>query len=154
MFSKTRNIKNLKIYIFGIIFLLAITTNVLSGNIDAVETIYSGEKFIDDGTTSSLEIEITGGFGATVTLKNVGDEDAYDVDCSINTTIKFIGRILTESHSENTIDILSPGQSSIGARLLFFSLGRLEIHVIADASNTEKISKMATGLILGPFCSF
>jgi hypothetical protein len=42
-------------------------------------------------------------------------------------------------------------QGAVPVKAKFFRLGRITITVVADASNTDQVSKQATGFVLGPF---
>jgi len=93
-----------------------------------------------------LEIEITGGFGAHVVIRNVGDYDAIDVEWSVNITGGILGRI--DHHFGGTIGILPAGnETTIEISSLIVGLGPIEIAVTADASNAEPVIETKNGFI-------
>lgn len=91
------------------------------------------------------EIEVTGGFGITVDISNVGDEDATDIDWSISVEGGIFG-FINKSLNGN-IPLLKPDETE-RKLMMAFGLGSIEITVIAEPSNTEKVMKTMDALIL------
>ena len=96
-----------------------------------------------------LEISsITGGFGITTQVTNVGEVNASNVNVTIAITGGLFG--LYDVSSTDGIEMLSPMQSmQLKAKL--FRLGNIQIGVTAGATNADQVTKHATGFLLGPF---
>ncbi len=97
-------------------------------------------------TFTEFEIEITGGFGTHVSIRNIGDVDAYGVEWDVNITGGFLGRI--NLFTEGNVDIFPPDSEIIADLPFIFSIGTLKITATANASNTELVSKTKNGFIL------
>jgi hypothetical protein len=99
--------------------------------------------FEEVGLSSILVIgEITGGFGLKVTISNVGNAPAENVEWSIDLEG---GIVLLGSHTENIENI--EAESSITINSGFgFGFGRVSIIVTVG-----DISETASGFMLGPF---
>jgi len=96
-----------------------------------------------------LEIaDITGGFGISTRITNIGDSDAIDVNATIGITGGLFGFInITATTSVPLLET----QGTVPLKAKFFRFGRITITVVADASNTDQVTKQATGFVLGPF---
>ncbi|MCX6663099.1 MAG: M28 family metallopeptidase [Euryarchaeota archaeon] len=96
-----------------------------------------------------LEItSISGGLGITAQITNIGDSDAIDVNATIGITGGLFGFInITATTSVPLLET----QGAVPLKAKFFRLGRITITVIADASNTDQVTKQATGFVFGPF---
>lgn len=96
-----------------------------------------------------LEItDITGGLGISTQITNIGDSDAIDVNATIGITGGLFGFInITATTSVPLLET----QGTVPLKAKFFRLGRITITVIADALNTDQVTKQATGFVLGPF---
>jgi hypothetical protein len=96
-----------------------------------------------------LEItDITGGLGVSTQIINIGDSDAIDVNATIGITGGLFGFI--NINATTSVPLLET-QGAVPVKAKFFRLGRITITVVADASNTDQVSKQATGFVLGPF---
>jgi len=96
-----------------------------------------------------LEItDITGGLGISTQITNIGDSDAIDVNATIGITGGLFGFI--NITSTTSVPLLET-QGAVPLKAKFFRLGRITITVIADASNTDQVTKQATGFVLGLF---
>jgi Neuraminidase (sialidase) len=85
--------------------------------------------------------EISGGFGFTVTLSNVGNADAETVPWSI----AIDGHVFTGSEKSGTISIPAGGSAIIKSGFIF-AIGKLTITIIADSKTMT-----FTAFALGPF---
>ena len=96
-----------------------------------------------------LEItDITGGLGISTQITNIGDSDAIDVNATIGITGGLFGFInITATTSVPLLET----QGTLPLKAKFFRFGRITITVVADASNTDQVTKQATGFVLGPF---
>ncbi len=96
-----------------------------------------------------LEItHISGGFGITTQISNIGDDNASDVNVTIAITGGLLG--LIDMSSTSGTDVIHPDESiQLKARL--FRFGQIEIRVTAEALNAKPATKHATGFLLGPF---
>jgi len=88
---------------------------------------------------------ISGGFGVTAIIENVGTGEATDIEWSI-TTEDLLGIILFGGEEGGTISSLLPGESFTVLTGLLFGLGLIEINVTADY-----MWETTSGLVLGPF---
>ena len=93
-----------------------------------------------------LKIEITGGFGVHVVIRNVGDGDAYDVEWNLDITGGILGRINFSTEGYVSI-LLSDGEIVVDIPLII-GFGPIEIAVAADASNGEAVSEVKNGFII------
>jgi hypothetical protein len=88
--------------------------------------------------------EITGGFGISISIVNIGLESAYDVNWSIKVEPS-IGFILSGSHTEDMIDELAVGGSVTIQSNNLRGIGLITITIqVGDAE------KQATTFLLGP----
>ena len=133
-------------YLYGMMFYSTdggYNWNGLPASFDACFKTYG---YGGGGPDTTLEIEITGGFGAHVVIRNVGDYDAIDVEWSVNITGGILGRI--DHHFGGTIGILPAGnETTIEISSLIVGLGPIEIAVTADASNAEPVIETKNGFI-------
>ncbi len=96
-----------------------------------------------------LEISsITGGFGITTQVTNVGEVNASNVNVTIAVTGGLFG--LYDVSSTNGIEMLSPLQS-FQSKAKLFRLGNIQIGVTAGATNADQVTRHANGFLLGPF---
>jgi hypothetical protein len=96
-----------------------------------------------------LEIaDIAGGFGITTQINNIGDSDAIDVNATIGITGGLFGFINISVTSSVPLLVF---QGTLPIKAKFFRLGPITITVVADASNTDQVTKQATGFVFGPF---
>lgn len=95
-----------------------------------------------------LEIKsITGGFGVTSQIVNLGDVSAEEVTSEIEITGGLLGyvNVLASSVTEE----LTPDETfQVNARL--FRIGKIQIECSASASNADQVTKRASGFLLGP----
>lgn len=95
-------------------------------------------------STTEVSIEsITGGFGVSAIIENIGPVDADYIDWSISLEGDLI--IMGGSH-EGTIQSLAAGERKTVNTGLILGLGKVTIIVIADDA-----SKTASGFLIGPF---
>jgi hypothetical protein len=95
------------------------------------------------GIAPILNIEsISGGFGISVTISNVGNAPAEDVSWSIDLEG---GLILLGAHSEGVEPIIAAGSTKTVSTGLVFGFGRITI-----TATVEDLTKTATGFLLGP----
>jgi len=83
-------------------------------------------------------------------IRNIGDDIAYDVNYSINVTVRGIIFGLKNKHDNGTLDILPPDNSfewTITTGILF-GLGLLKITVTANAFNAEEVSRTVNAFLL------
>ena len=93
-----------------------------------------------------LEItEITGGFGASATIKNVGDGDATDIDWTITLDG---GLVILGKEKTGTITTLAPDASAEIKTGLVFGFGRVNITVAAESAEGAIVDGSASGLLL------
>ena len=91
-----------------------------------------------------IEIEsISGGFGVSAVVANVGTADAVDLQWSIDLEG---GLILIGKNKEGTIPILAAGNSETVKSGLVFGFGKTTIQVTAGG-----VTQTAEGTVLGPF---
>ena len=96
-----------------------------------------------------LEIaDIAGGLGVSTQITNIGDSDAIDVNATIGITGGLFGFI--NINATTSVPLLET-QGAVPLKAKFFGFGRITITVVADASNTDQVTKQATGFVLGPF---
>jgi len=94
-----------------------------------------------------LEIgNITGGFGVSVEIKNIGAGDAYDIEWGINFNGGFI-LIPNGGYVGGTIDNIPPGEIIKVKTGFIFGFGKTDVTV--DVESLDSFSDH--GFILGPF---
>jgi hypothetical protein len=111
---------------------------------EGVESGWSEDSLITILALPRIEIgAITGGFGVTAIIKNVGGATASDVawSISINSGIVLLGRVTTRN-----ISTISPGSRTKVKTDFVFGFGSVDIIVTAG-----DVNKTATALLLGPF---
>jgi hypothetical protein len=96
-------------------------------------------------TFSELEVEIIGGFGIHISIRNTGETDVYDVKWNVRLTGGILNRI--NLFNEGSIDKLPPDSKITTDMSFIFSIGPLKITATANASNTEMISERKNGFI-------
>jgi len=103
-------------------------------------------EFTTELSDTELEIEITGGFGVHVVIRNVGDYDAIDVEWNVDITGGVLGGI--NWSDDGYVSILPPDGEMVLDIPLIIGLGRIEIAAAADASNAEAVSETKNGFII------
>jgi len=103
-------------------------------------------EFTTELAETTLGIEITGGFGVHVVIRNVGDTDAIDVEWNVDITGGFLGRI--DWSDEGYVSILPSDGEIVVDIPLIIGLGPIEITATAYASNAEAVSEAKNGFIL------
>lgn len=99
--------------------------------------------FEEVGKFAQIGIDrISGGFGLTVTLTNVGNLDAVDVPWSITTDGKLV---FLGSEISGTILIPAGGSATISSGFIL-AIGKVTINI-----TVEKLTKTVSGTALGPF---
>jgi len=95
---------------------------------------------------TELEIEIIGGFGTHMVIRNIGDECAYNIDWNAEISGGILGRI---NKSDDGYIGMLPADSEIVVDLPFIiGLGLLDMTVTGSASNVETASWTKKGIIL------
>jgi hypothetical protein len=104
----------------------------------------NNDLFFDTvGSSAILNIEsVSGGFGLSATVSNVGNAPAEAVEWSIDID----GLVIIGSHKEGTIDLLDPDDSVTINTGFILGLGKATITVAAGEVSTE-----VSATILGPF---
>jgi len=105
--------------------------------------IIDAYPLINPWVYSPLEIKnISGGFGVSAIIKNIGNESIYNLEWSINLSgLVFIGR-----HVEGSIKRIDPNESVIIRNRFIFGLGPATITI-----KVAKSFKTARCFIIGPF---
>jgi len=93
--------------------------------------------------------EIIGGFGVHAEIKNIGYNDAINVQWSI--TIK--GLIFLGKENTGTFSKIIPGFKPKALTGFIFGIGPVDITVIAEADGLNPVEKQVSAFILGPFVS-
>lgn len=96
-----------------------------------------------------LEIDIKGGIGIHIIIKNSGYENATEVEWSVSVKGGILGLINVSLESDT--QLLEP-EKEIHEKILLFRLGKIEIIVTADASNAEKVTKTENAIVLFAIC--
>jgi len=97
-----------------------------------------------------LEVEISGGLGLTLAIRNVGDGDAHNVTWYFSMYGGILGRINIEE--DGFISMLpAGGEESIVLRKLLFGLGSIEITIEVGADYIETETVTISAFIMGPF---
>ena len=92
--------------------------------------------------STELEIEIC---KSGIIIRNIGEEDAYDVDIDVVIT----GFIFVGKHVESSVDILPAGEEMIiGMSSFMLGFGPIEITATADAYNAETVSDTENGFLM------
>jgi len=114
----------------------AIWTDNRNGNADL---------FFDSvGAFAVISIDsISGGFGVTATISNIGNAPAENVEWSIDLEG---GLILLGKHKEGVIPSLAPGASTTVKTGFILGIGKTTASVAADGTTAQ-----ASGFVLGPF---
>jgi hypothetical protein len=93
-------------------------------------------------------ISITGGFGVTSQVSNIGDLNANDIEINLLITGGLLGFLNASSLHQTP---LLPPDDSIEVTRRLFRIGKIDITVTASASNADQVTKHASGFLLGPF---
>lgn len=112
-------------------------------NIELISTSYNGFTY---GPNSQSEItikEISGGFGVSAVLENIGPKDIFNV----NWNIDIEGMIFIGGISSGKVDIKKGGQYTINSGLII-GFGPAEITV-----NVASVNKTYSCFLLGPLVS-
>jgi hypothetical protein len=102
---------------------------------------------VEEESNSTVIIEkITGGIGVSVYLKNIGNDDAYDINwrISIAGTFVFVG-----VESVGQVEVIEPGSSTIIRSNFVFGLGSITLSVMVNELVEEKEGFLLGPLILG-----
>ena len=98
---------------------------------------------------AELDIEIVTGFYTGAIIKNIGDEDAYNVNWCISVKGGMLNLVLVSE--EGTINVL-PHSDLIGTavrlRQPVLGFGLVEITVTAIGENAELVTEKIDGLLL------
>ena len=113
----------------------------VEGSFPVGDKKYSGDAHFSIKILSEIQIEILGGFGITIVVKNFGEEDLSEIVWSIELN----GMIFIGKTSEGTIAILPAGSETIINSLVFGIGPGIIIVTVGD------VSKIAELLIMGPF---
>ncbi len=124
--------------------------------IDLHGTVYIGSKYVDSGylygdlfafghgeVNNNITIEINGGIGVEIIIKNNGDSSIHDLEISI---ILDSFWMIAGGETTTTISELLPQSEIIVTTGFFFGLGPFEVTV-----NILDISETRNGFIFGPF---
>lgn len=95
-----------------------------------------------------LSITIKGGFGGSISIKNIGNYTAWDI--TLNNTISG-GLIFTGRSFTTTLSELPPGQEMTLRMPLILGFGKVIMTLKVSAANVKEISSQASAIILGPF---
>jgi hypothetical protein len=90
-------------------------------------------------------IELKGGFGASATIKNVGDADATNIEWSISLDG---GVVILGKNKTGTITTLAPDASEQIKTGLVFGFGKPTITVAAESDEGAIVDGSASGLLL------
>lgn len=93
-------------------------------------------------TEPNLSVKILGGFGASASIKNIGDETLTDITWSVVLEKKGF----VKKHFDGTIETLSSSQETTIGRFLLFGLGLATIRVAANG-----VGNTAQCVFIGPF---
>jgi len=92
--------------------------------------------------STELEIEIC---KSGIIIRNIGEEDAYDVNVDVDIT----GFIFVGKHVESNVEILQAGEEMIVEISSFMlGFGPIEITATADAYNAEIVSDTKNGFLM------
>ena len=107
------------------------------------ESSWSDTIYINIVAIPKIEIgEITGGFGVSAEIKNIGAAEAINVEW----TIKLEGFVLFGREKTGTFEKIVPGFGPSAKTGFVFGLGPVQITVTADEAE-----KTANALLVGPF---
>ena len=110
------------------------------------EIVWQSDPFIIHIGAPELLVDILFGRHLTVTIRNVGDGDAYDVNWSFDIDGGIFG--LVDYHIGGTVDILLVGKNtSVDTSQSPFGFGSIEITGKVDASNAEECTYTVNGMI-------
>jgi outer membrane protein assembly factor BamB len=113
---------------------------------DGTMCIASGDgKLYMFRDATKLELNISGGLGVKVTLKNIGAFDATNISLHISITGGFLKKI--NSSLEQNIASLQPNDTFQITQSVF-GLGSVIITATANASNAEQVQKVVRGFVI------
>jgi hypothetical protein len=115
-------------------------------NEDVTGTAYKNVDVTSPGTGAILTLNITGGFGVSLTTKNIGDTDAINVTTSFTITGGILHRI-NITRDGPFVSPLPPGEILTG-KVYPLGLGALAVSVTVSAENADSVTKTAEGFIL------
>jgi hypothetical protein len=93
-------------------------------------------KLVEETGEANIEIEITGGQGASAVISNTGTADAEQVSWTIEVHGGLFGRI--NKTGTGTIDHLAIGASETKTTGMFFGLGKIQVSVTAGDQSVTK----------------
>jgi len=108
-----------------------------------VDQIYGMDVTASD--EPELEIEITGGFGASAVITNVGAGDATEVDWSITLDG---GLIILGKETTGTIASIPAGESVTISSSLILGIGKSDITVAAECAEGASAEETVTATVL------
>jgi len=97
---------------------------------------------------TSLSLEITGGIGVTITVQNIGDIDATDVEVSTLITGGLLRLVNLSLNNENPVQ--QPDEI-FTQQALAFGVGSITIQASASAANAGKETKETQAFLIGIF---
>ena len=95
-----------------------------------------------------LKAEVSGGFGISLTIDNVGDADANDVDWNVTFEGGFI-LIPKGGYADGTIDTIPAGDQAI-EDIFVFGLGSTLINIEIQVQGEVLISEETPAFVFGP----
>lgn len=134
------------------------TLTIINGMHTIEVRSYDGEFYSNIASINvyvkNSDIAITGIKGGydivTANIKNIGDEDAKNIDWNVFLKGGFF-KLLNVDTSGTISTLQANGVYSISTDEKIFGLGPIEISVSIEADNTESISKDFEAIVLGPF---
>ena len=93
-----------------------------------------------------LEIEFSGSLGLEVIIKNNGDLNATDVQCTLQVKGGLVGQI--NKTGIGTISDLPIGSEDVGIKVYLFGLGPVKITAAVEASNAPRVEITVNGLVI------
>ncbi len=109
-------------------------TDNRDGNLDIYYSPIPAPRIVIQG--------VSGGMGVTVTVANVGTQDASNVPWSIDVSG---GLVILGKHAEGTISSLAAGESTTIKSGLMLGIGKITVNVNVAGATTK-----ASGFLLGP----
>ena len=101
----------------------------------------NADIFFDQATAVPiLTVDISGGFGITITISNIGTAEATN----LNVAVSIEGLVFIGKSKEIVVDSVKPGESAT-IKMFVLGIGPVTIRVTADGASGE-----ASGFVLGP----